>query len=497
MGANGVQERMSWKRGTALVAVLIVTLAACTGAKREAADGGFTGNDDTQPGVEDPSGGVPTIPGSPDATAVPTTGGGNGPGGGSGGGGGTGGGSGGGSGGGASAFRSTLFSADRDLIGITKDEIRLCIHAALTYGAAFNTGEADLDVYWRALNEEKGGVFGRKVRVVYVNDNYNPDTARAEVTRCNDDHKPFLVLGGIGFDQIPSVRNWAEENKMLYIHHTATIKGAENKKYSYSGLPTTEKMGEMFAELAISKFKNKRIAIIKRASDNWEPGVVAFKALAKKYSLNIVYERPVQINQGNYSSEIQDLRSSNVNAQVVWVWLNALETTQFVKQARAQQYAPTFMVFPFNLESQTLDSDALNPRMVGVGMYQAYSHEDDSGEFRKYKTDIVEFKRQMAKYRPNADLSGVGGDLIFLAWSGFKAVHRMLELCETDCSRNRMVETLYNLKDTPAPSYCKVDFSRSGRPKHGGYRVSIMETYTAPDDKVNWRNTNTCVEHLI
>jgi ABC-type branched-subunit amino acid transport system substrate-binding protein/predicted small secreted protein len=388
---------------------------------------------------------------------------------------------------------ATLFADKENRIGITDKEIRLCVHAALTYGAAFNTGEADLNVYWDAVNAA-GGVHGRQVRVFYENDNYSPDTAVQAAKACKDNHDPFFVVGGIGFDQIPAVRTWAEANRMLYVHHTATIEGSEGQKFSYSGMPTTEKTGEMFAELAIARFKTKKIGIIKRRSPNWEPGVVGFKRLAKQHNLKIVLERDVQVNQGNYLQEILALQDAG--AEVVWVWLNALETTELAKQARAQNFKPTLMVFPFNLTSQTLDDDALEPKMVGVGMYQAYSHHDLSGEFAKYQDDIKEFQAQYAKHRPSADLDGVGGDLIFLAWSGFKALHQWLLVCGPDCTRNKMLDVMHSSKGQATSSYCPVDFTR-GDPHHGGIALSIMETYRAPDGKVNWRNTNTCVEHLI
>ena len=71
-------------------------------------------------------------------------------------------------------FVSTLFAPEEDTKGITDAEIRLCAHAALTYGAAFNTSADDLNVYWTAVNEA-GGVYGRSVQTYYENDNYTPD----------------------------------------------------------------------------------------------------------------------------------------------------------------------------------------------------------------------------------------------------------------------------------------------------------------------------------
>ncbi len=253
--------------------------------------------------------------------------------------------------------RSTLFTAKEDTVGITKSSINLCAHAALTYGAAFNTSADDLNVHWSAVNDA-GGIFGRNVAVTYENDNYSPDTAVQAATACQS-KGIFFLLGGIGFDQIPAVRNWAEANHMLYLHHTATVIGSADQRYSFTGLPSTEKLGEMFGELVAARYRDKKIGIIQRNSPNWAPGIAAFKAVARKYNVNIVADKQVQNNQANYTQEILDVK--NAGAEVVFVWENALASTQIVKQAKAQAWSPTWLLFPFNLTSQTLGNDALEP----------------------------------------------------------------------------------------------------------------------------------------
>lgn len=397
-------------------------------------------------------------------------------------------------------FRSTLFSADENRRGITDTEIRICAHAALSYGAAFNTTDADLNVYWTELNQN-GGIFGRQVRMVYKNDDYKPETARAAAIQCKDELDPFMLIGGIGFDQIPAVRDWAEQNHMLYIHHTATERALDgsigNYRYSYTLLPTTEKVGEMFGELALTRFAGKKVGIIKRQSENWEGGVNGFKRVASKHGIEIVLDRPVPQNKGNYQQDINDLK--NGGAEVVFVWLNALETAQFVKQAKAQELDASYMVFPFNLETQTLLDDALDPKLVGVAMWQAYSHGDYSGEFAKYADDMREFERQYAEHRPTADIQGLGGDLLFLNWSGQKALHQLLVACGKDCTRNRFVEAMHGFKAKVSSSACKIDLTRpgTGNDRRGGHTVSILQAYRVSSTKVNYRNIETCVENLI
>jgi hypothetical protein len=387
------------------------------------------------------------------------------------------------------AARSTLFTPQEDRIGITPTSITMCAHAALTYGAAFNTTADDFNVFWTALNKEQGGVHGRQVKVTYENDNYSPTEAVTAARACKAKN-PFILLGGIGFDQIPAVRNYVEKERLLYMHHTATIKGSEGLKYSFTGLPTVERTGEAFAQLAISKYKNKKIGIIKRDGANWEPGVVAFKALAKKAGLNIVAERAVAANKGNYTDELLAMR--NAGAEVVWGWENALISTQIIAQAKKQNYNPAWLLFPFNLTSQTLDGDAMSPQLDGVAMFTAFSKGDRGGPFAKYADDLTLFERQYAKYRPGADLDGVGGDLLFLNWQAQKALHDMLLECGKDCTRNRMVDTLTTYKKRPTSSACPLDFTRGDR-RRGAEFLTFMQTYKSPSGKVNWRNTQQCV----
>ena len=389
--------------------------------------------------------------------------------------------------------QTTLFAANEDRIGITKDKLVLCAHAALTYGAAFNTGVDDLKVYFDAINAEQGGIYGRKVEITYENDDYKPEPAVQAATTCQAKN-PFMLLGGIGFDQIPAVRNWAESNRMLYLHHTATVNGAAGKEFSFSPLPSTEKMGEIFGELAASRFKGKRIGIIKRNSPNWEPGVAAFKAIAAKHGVQVVAEVGVEASKGNYLPEL--LAMQNAQADVVFAWENALAATEMIVQSKRQSQDFEWLLFPFNLTSQTLDRDALNPKLTGIAMFTAYSYGDKGGTFAPYADDITEFERQYAKFRPSADLDGLAGDLLFLNWTAMKALHLQLLDCGQDCTRNRFIDVMKTYKKKPMSSACEIDFTRGGG-HLGGWAVNVMETYDAPGDKVNWRNTDSCVEHLL
>jgi ABC-type branched-subunit amino acid transport system substrate-binding protein len=385
-----------------------------------------------------------------------------------------------------------LYTGAQDTRGITSNHIQLCAHAALTYGAAFGTKDTDFNVFWQDINA-KGGINGRTVDENYVNDNYDPTTAVTAAQTCatqSSPPAPMMILGGIGFDQIPAVREWTETNKELYLYHIATLNGEAGKKYSFSGLPSVEQMGIEFELLAKSRFAGKKIGIIRRDSVNWNPGHDAFLSLAKKDHLNIGPDDGVPDKQYNYTQQALDMKNANVD--VVWVWENALNATEIIKQVRQQGIKPVFMVFPFNLTSQTLGADALDPPMVGIAAWPAYSYQDYSGPFAPYADDIKAFEKAYKTYDPNLDLSSVGGDLLYLNWVAQTGIAQLLRDCGKGCTRSSFAHLMEGgYKYTDPKSGCGTDFSR-GDHHIGGYQVSVLDTYSSPSGKVNWRPSVLC-----
>src|SRR3954451_13607115 len=279
-----------------------------------------------------------------------------------------------------------LYTGADDVIGMTANQIEICAHAALTYGSAFHISASDLNVYWQHVNDH-GGIFGRSVHGDYTNDNYDPGTAVQAAQQCKDKNT-FVLLGGIGFDQIPAVRQWAEQNHELYLHHIATIEGSAGLRYSFSALPTVEQVGTYLGQVAAKELAGKKIAIIYRQSSNWTPALGPFKKLVTAAGSKVVGEYGTQINQGNYTQELTEARSAG--AEVILSWENALAEIEMIKQAQGQNWHPAWLVNGFNIITNTLGSTALDQDMWSAAEWDAYDPGYYGGGFSSYATEIKE-----------------------------------------------------------------------------------------------------------
>lgn len=384
---------------------------------------------------------------------------------------------------------ANLYSGADDRIGITDSSITICAHAALIFAAAFDTSPADLNVYWEMV-KERGGIWGRNVVATFEDDQYDPAKAQQAAEACKAKN-PFFLLGGIGFDQIPQVRNWAEVNKMLYFHHIAVESGSAGKQYSFTPQPTVEQVGKAFGEYITAKHRNEKIGIVYRQSDNWEPGSKAGKAYLDSKGVNVVASLPVQKNATVYAQQIQALKGK---ADVVWVWENALGATEFIKQAHDQLYFPTFVVFPFQTTFDVLGKDALRSKIEGVSTWSAYRQGGyGTTPFAPfgYDAEIQRFEQAMAKYRPGVKPN----DILWQVWVANKGIEDLLQRCGRNCTRNKLAGVLLSgYKATVAPN-CEADFTR-GNPRRGGYKFLTMEGYDS-GTAANFRTTSWCADHLI
>jgi hypothetical protein len=385
-----------------------------------------------------------------------------------------------------------LYHGADDTVGLTPDSIRLCTHAALTYGSAFHISASDLDVYWNWLNDH-GGIYGRKVVTNYVNDNYDPGTAVQAAQSCKD-WQTFMLLGGIGFDQIPAVRQWAEQNHMLYLHHVATTENTDGLRYSFSALPSVEQLGTQMGEIAKWKFPTAKVGIIYRNSSNWSPGVKTFEAVLKAAGIQVVGTYPVTINQGNYTQEIAQLQAKGAN--LVFAWENALSSIEIIKQAQGQNYHPAWLVAAFNIITNTLGDTAMDQDIWGAAAWDAYDPNYYGGGFAGYAADIKEFEAEYKHYDPNADLSGDGGDLLFGAWESWRFMADLLKRCGPACTRNKMAGLLLaGYHHTVSPN-CDVNFAHSADHHHGGYLFNALHVEKDPNGRANFVPVQRCLPQL-
>jgi branched-chain amino acid transport system substrate-binding protein len=384
---------------------------------------------------------------------------------------------------------SSIFKAGAaNIRGITKDTVTVCGHAPLTLGYAINTKPEDELVFWNYLNAN-GGIYGRKFNVTLEDDQYTATGGVPAAQKCAAKN-PFMIFGALGSDVIPPVRQWAEQNKELYLYGFTVRAGSQKYRYSFTNTISSEDLSSVIADLAADKLPGKKVGIVWRNSSNFQPARDRFVAEIKKRGGDVVADVPVAQNQGSYNQEILTLQQKG--AEVVYVLEDAFTQLAIIRQGKSQQYNPHWMVFGFNVQTKGLGNDALNPPLMGSNLAPPYECRHFDGPYASYGAEIKVFEAAYAKYSPNTDLCGIAGDVAWQSWVEFKNMAGLFVACGRDCTRDRFAGVMESGYTGTTGAACPVNFSGDGH--HGGFRADLFEAYAVSSGNAAWRPIRRCVQ---
>ncbi|MCW2542549.1 MAG: amino acid-binding protein [Frankiales bacterium] len=387
----------------------------------------------------------------------------------------------------ASFHDSSLFHGAANVRGITAKAIKVCGHAPLTLGYAINTKPEDELVFWKYLNAH-GGVFGRQFDVTLEDDQYTATGGVPAAAKCKAKN-PFMIFGALGSDVIPPVRQWAEQNKELYLYGFTVRSGSQKFKYSFTNTISSEDLSRVIADLAVDRFRGQKVGIIWRNSNNFQPARDAYvKEIVKREGGSVV-DVPVAQNQGSYSQEILTLQQAG--AKVVYVLEDAFTQLAILRQGKSQQYNPNWQVFGFNVQTKGLGRDALTPPLTGSNLAPPYECHQYGGPYASYGAEIKVFEAAYAAYSPSTDLCGIAGDVAWDSWVEFKNMAGLFAACGRDCTRDRFAGLMESGYHGVTGAACPVDFRGDGH--HGGFYADLFEAYATGANTAGWRPIRRCV----
>jgi ABC-type branched-subunit amino acid transport system substrate-binding protein len=378
-----------------------------------------------------------------------------------------------------------IFPANQDRVGISSSQITLCMHAPIVLAPAFKDSEKDWRVWWQQLNDQ-GGIYRRKVNMVFTDDAYTPTGGVQAAQQCySNNPEPFFMMAGVGFDTVPAVRQWAEQNHRLYLHSFATEKGLYSAKYSFEYSPSVEHFGQVAGNYIAKKWPAGVDGVVWRNSPNWQGGRDTFKRTVEATGAKVV-DLPVSQNQGNYTNEILALQRAH--AKTVLAWINVLEFAQLEAQAAQQGFFPRWITASFNLVTDTIGDDingSKGPAAIGLWVTPEYHNGDTTSPWAGEEKAM---RAAYAKY----DSGHTIVDTDWQAWLAFKSITKFLLDCGRDCTRNKVAGMMLSGYQQQQPPLCAFDFKR-GRGRLGSFQFNVMHVVKRGGGN-GWQQDATCRE---
>ena len=203
-------------------------------------------------------------------------------------------------------------------------EIKIGSSMAMTGGLGPNGKSALLA--WKIWEEDvnnKGGLLGRKVKLIVYDDQSTPSTVPGIYTKLLDVDKVDLVVGGYATAMLAPAMPVIMQRKKTFI---GLLGLAVNSEFNYpnyfvmipSGPDPKPAFTQGFFEIAMAQNpKPKTVAIVAADQEFSRNASDGARQNAKKYGLQIVYDKSYPPSTTDYSSIVRAIAATNPDVVVV------------------------------------------------------------------------------------------------------------------------------------------------------------------------------------
>ncbi len=202
--------------------------------------------------------------------------------------------------------------------GHAADPIKIGFGMSLTGGLAGNGKAALLAMQiWAEDVNAKGGLLGRKVELVYYDDQTNPSTVPGIYTKLLDIDKVDLIVSGYGTNLIAPAMPIAMQRNMAFM----TLFGMNpNAKFKYDRYfqimpngpdPAVDFTKGFFEIAAAIKPKPKTVALVGADAEYPHAALEGARANAKKFGFKIVYDKTYPPKTTDYSPIVRAIQATN------------------------------------------------------------------------------------------------------------------------------------------------------------------------------------------
>ncbi len=331
--------------------------------------------------------------------------------------------------------------------GVTDTEIKFGQTFALSGPAsAYGTIPRVEAAYFKMINEQ-GGVNGRKLNLVTLDDAYSPPKTVEQVRRLVERDQVAFIFNVLGTAPNVSVRKYLNDRKIpqLYTGAGASMFGDHaNFPWTMGLQPSCVDEAKIYGEYILKNKPNAKLALLSGNDDAGKDYVNGIKAAlgpdgAKKM---IVAEATFESTDPNTDSQVLALQASG--ADTLFVHGVSKWASQTIRKVYDVGWKPLFILSA----TATSVSGVLEPAGLekAKGLITSYYLKDPNDPQWANDPGYKEWFAFMKKYYPEGS---TGDQLNVYGYTMAQALVQTLKQCGDDLSRENIMKQAANLDMTP------------------------------------------------
>lgn len=259
-------------------------------------------------------------------------------------------------------------------------------------GVPFNAG---IEAYFKMINEA-GGVNGRKIEFVHIDDEFDPVKGKAALSTLVEDDEIFALVGHFGTPVVGATIEDIKEYGIPAVYFATGIGQLYNDKAEgkdrgiFPVQPIYQTEGQIMVARAVGDFEAKKIGVIYTNDDAGKDLFAGVEAKAKELNIEIVAEQ-VAAGATDVSSAVTSIKNANVDF-VIGAAIQATIPT-IVKELAAQNVNKDVITTYVNV-SPVISEAVINEingkfDVYGLGWVDLVENADSLAAFAEWAPDYA------------------------------------------------------------------------------------------------------------
>src|SRR5665213_8451 len=201
--------------------------------------------------------------------------------------------------------------------GVTDSEIKIGTTTPYSGPAsAYSAGAVSATAYFAMINEQ-GGVNGRKINFISLDDAYSPPKTVEQIRRLIESDEVLFLVNPVGTATNMAVVKYINQKKVphLFIGTGATVfNDPEHYPWTMSWTPHYASEGEIYAKYILANMPNAKIGILAQNDDLGRDYLMGFKrGLGDKAATMIVSSQAYNTTDPTVDSQVVSLKAAGAD----------------------------------------------------------------------------------------------------------------------------------------------------------------------------------------
>ncbi len=315
--------------------------------------------------------------------------------------------------------------------------------------SAYGTVGRAITGYFDMINEN-GGINGRTIEFVTLDDGYSPPKTVEQVRRLIEHEEVLLLFSNAGTPTNSAVHKYVNSREMPHLFlYTGASKWAQPEKYPWTigYWPAYSTEGKIYASYILEHYPDAKIGILYQNDDYGKDYVDGLKAgLGDRAAEMIVAEQPFETTDPTIDSHINILKNSG--ATVFFDVATAKHAAQAIRQVYDVGWHPVHFLNNVSTSVEVVLRPAGLDKAKDI--LTASFLKDPTDPQWANSPDYLAWREWMAAYYPEGStddiLNAYGYGVAF-------AMVRVLEQCGDELTRANVMKQVARLENLEVPMF--------------------------------------------